>query len=215
MAKPEAVPIPSIAQDIYSRSPTEGRLYQSELLVGIQEWVPSYDDNNQVRGTASNRHLLAIILTQDCDLEQDWRVRQADLMADTDLRSIMFSPAQSAVTIKEQQVINSTNWKPIVQNKVDRYQYLAKIPSEITEESQGHPPIVLDFKSYFSIPTKEVYRQASGSSEPSLKRLVFLNTPWREHLQARFFSFQARIGLSVTLTWNSCQQTLYTKFGKV
>ncbi len=191
----EGVPVPS---SYYSR-PKEGeQLHQGELLRQVWEWVARYDNEGEVIGAEPRVHKLAVIATQECDLEQDFQERENDPMVETELRSILLcraAPAEGPQGLREQHKLTSRFWELVRSNRAERYQYLAEVPVEADAAEKGHKPILVDFKSYFTVRTLELYRQIRATDEDSAALLTVLNVPWREHLQQRFVSYQARVGL--------------------
>ena len=161
----------------------------------VREWVPVYTAQQAVEGTQSSVHPLAVVFAHDCDLIQDWRERKDDQYAEGDLRNIILCPARDADTLRQEHKITSRLFELVRQNKLDRYQYLGEIPDNHDRCDRGHPPMLVDFKNYFTVRTVELYRQAAVADDPPLSRRACLATPWREHLQLRFAMFHARIGL--------------------
>lgn len=180
---------------IYSPSEVGGRLYQGELLCGVREWVPVYRSDGSVDGVGPIAHVLSVVLAQDCDLEQDWRHREQNPLETTELRNALFCPAWPADELREQHSISSKFWNQVRQNGAERYHYLGEIAVDADHAREGLPAMLVDFKSLFSVRTVDVYRQLRMETDPPLRRRARLNSPWREHLQFRFFAFQCRIGL--------------------
>ncbi len=191
----ESIAVSPMEPAIYEASPDKGRFCQGEVLESVLEWVPVYTAQRAVEGTKPSVHQLAVVFGQDCDLVQDWRERQDDQDAETELRSIILCPARAAEVLRKEHHLNRKLFEQIRLNKLDRYQYLDAIPNNHDRCKKGHPPMLVDFKNYFTVRTVELYRQAAGADDPPLSRRARLATPWREHLQLRFAMFHARIGL--------------------
>lgn len=184
------------ASPIYSLPVAEDQLHQGEILRDIWEWVAEYDETGAVVGARPKRHPLAVLLTQECDLAQDFRVRKEELRAETDLKSLLFCPAWKADDLRNQRDdIDSKFWKIVRQNKAERYHYLAEVVAASDARGEGYDPMLVDFKSFFSVRTIEVYRQLRNDAEDSAASFCVLGCPWREHLQGRFASYLARVGL--------------------
>lgn len=201
---PSSLPAASIATApptlplIYSAVKTGDRLFQGELVEGILDWVPVYEDATNpdaVTGVEPRLRRLSVIFTQDCDLEQDWGQRRAQPASDTDLSCVMLCPAWPAEERRAERDIKSDLWKPIRSNKNERYQYLAEVPNEADQAAEGHPALLLDFKQYFTVRTVELYRQLRSTPTNRPRRRCKLESPWREHLQSRFATYLARVGL--------------------
>ena len=173
------------------------RLYQGEVVERVFEWDRGFEIENQAEVIGLKRiyHKLALVLTQDCDLMDDWRERQSNLYVDTNLWSVLLCPAFPAEELRQSQRITSRRWELVRQNKDERYAYLDEIPVELDTIRVGHPAILLDLTKYFTIRTVDLYRQLVSTDENAPRRRCRLETPWREHLQCRFAAYQARIGL--------------------
>ncbi len=183
--------------EIYRSAIAGGRLSQGEIIQDLIEWAPSHapNDENVVDGATPIVHQFAVVMTQDCDLEQDWQGFEGAKRKDRDLVSILFCPANNAEASRQRQGINSDRWKPILNNKNERYQYLADVSDTADLAREGLPALLLDFRRVFAVRSFEAYRQILGKDEDSPKRRTKLKTPWAEHLQLRFCMYQARIGL--------------------
>lgn len=125
-------------------------------------------------------HDLVIVLSQSCDLatrdgkENDLSV----LLGEVWLESI------AAPTVKE--------LTRIKQNVHLKYQYLRKFSSEDDAEKLGiGENLIIDFRRVFTIPLPELLFQLNQTA----KRRCVLNSPYKEHLAARFAYFIARVAL--------------------
>jgi hypothetical protein len=187
----------SASIEIYRSAIAGGRLSQGEIIQDLIEWTPSYAANAEdtVDGVAPIVHQFAVVLTQDCDLEQDWKGSEVAKRKDRDLLNILICPANNAESLRQKQSINSERWTPIRNNKNERYQYLADVPATADVSRAGIPALLLDFRRVFAVRAFEAYRQILGTDDSAAKRRTVLKTPWAEHLQLRFCMYQARIGL--------------------
>lgn len=170
----------------------EGALRQGEVLSDLVQIRAKLSDGDAtVREVAEVRHAFALILTQDCDLDLDFKSRFRDAIQSKMIPSILFCEVIEASGLKGTEGINPKIWSQIKKNDHNRYQFLQAVgPTEDSLE-QGLPELGIDFKRYFTLPTDEVYRRLDLGT----KRRCRLETPYREHLTTRFFSYQARIAL--------------------
>jgi hypothetical protein len=83
-------------------------------------------------------------------------------------------------------------WKPVGQNKSDRYHFLQAVPSELDLAGEGLPALVVDFKRFFTLPATEIERQIANGEARRRCRLL---SPYREHLQSRIAFYLQRVGL--------------------
>jgi len=180
-------------EKIYARS-SEGALRQGEIISNLGQVILN-PDCLLVEGREPVVdpviHPWAIVMTQDCDLDWDYKARQPSPENSKIIPSILFCEVITAEKLAGK-IQASDLWKKIRQNKDERYQYLKKISANDDVLSEGVPALGIDFKRYFSIPTAEVYVRLKHTNA---KRRSQLQTPYREHLSERFFYFQMRIAL--------------------
>lgn len=142
-----------------------------------------------------------VVLSQDCDLQQGCKIsnNQTDSsnpVAEFNqfLPSILFVPAFPAEIFRlgehliglykiKAQKINTDEWKRLKKNNNSRYHYLP------ADQQNQVPDLVLDFKTYFTIPYKTL------SNEHKNHYLTTVNEIFREELSQRFANYLSRIGL--------------------
>ena len=139
----------------------------------------------------------AVILTQDCDLEQDFRVRFVEPKPRSDklLTSILFGVVVTAADLFSASANNSRKqWERlnIEGNKNERFQFLEKAAPETDSAGQGLPELAIDFKQWFTVPTDELYRRIELGEAVRRCRLV---SPYLEHLTFRFHAYHSRVAL--------------------
>ena len=183
---------------VYALAQPNGRLWQGEILENVIEIRPT------VESVRSNRegeievfpiaHELAIVVSQDCDLEQDYNRRaggQAGTLPNTLLCDVYLAEILRA-KLQERDQLGRTDWrKRIGQNQNERFHYLQRVRPDQDLQGQGLTAMALDFRLYFTIPTEELYvRLLTG-----IRRRCRLTQPYVEHLSHRFFKFQSRVAL--------------------
>jgi hypothetical protein len=141
---------------------------------------------------------LVIVLTQDCDLDQDFNSRNKATRSknqDKYLLSVIVAPLYniehiyngehlSELELEMQKITKkSTHGKLLLQNQLPRYHYL--------EFKNDIPivPSVIDFKHYFTVnlPYLLMIKKANF--------ICKVSTLYREDISHRFASFLSRIGL--------------------
>ena len=175
-------------------SPCAGSLRQSDIIgpVKIFEFKSAASSSVQVEERVYN---YAAILSQDCDLEQDYVTReQADPEKQDKLlyAVLMCGVYPEAVVLQgkhrrgaEDFKSQKTRWKLLQQNRDSRYQYLGYV-------EPVNKTLVADFKDYFFVPTAYLYEQVG---QHLTVRQASMDSPWRDHLLQRFGFYMTRIGL--------------------
>lgn len=175
-----------------SATPTDC-LRQGEIICDLEE--VRLDLSTLGSGTVVLRrttHPYAIILSQDCDLEQDHKARTGTNAPDKQIPGVLFCEVSTATEVRGTEGMNSKLWSPIPLNKNERYHFLQKVDSDCDALKVGIVELVIDFKKYFTIPTDEVYLR---SERGEVKRRCALISPYLEHFSSRFAYFLSRVAL--------------------
>lgn len=138
-----------------------------------------------------------VVMTQDCDLDNDFRNRsqKAPEKHDKYLRTVLVCPAYVAEDFKdgnhlEELQLKMENWngkrfQQIKEQNNARFHFLEP------EQKLQVPELVIDFKHYYAIPRDTLFRIYPDHY------LVTLNQLFRESLSQRFSNYLSRIGLPV------------------
>jgi hypothetical protein len=174
----------------YIASSDEGPLRQGEIVSNVVQVRLTLNSIGSDSPEASPIiHPFAVVLTQDCDLEQHLR-RIANGKEGT-LPNVLFCEAVAASSLRDS-AGGSDIWKRVRQNKDERYQCLEQVPAEQDAVKEGIDALGVDFKRYFTIPTDEVLARISRGES---RRRAFLAPPYNLQLATRFFSYHMRIAL--------------------
>ncbi len=186
---------------IYSPSLLGTALRQGEILSNLIQLCVDLDSLESDDSYLFNKiaHPLVIIVSQDCDLEQDSKSRLAreshveltKSQKDKLIPSILFCDVFPASDLAKQ-IDNSKIWGRININKDERYHYFQKIESSEDATQEGFGPLGVDFKKYFSIPSDEVHKRLAMNE---LKRHCTLLSPYLEHFSTRYSYYQFRVAL--------------------
>lgn len=87
---------------------------------------------------------------------------------------------------------NAGMWDRVKKNELERYHYFQAVSREQDVQSTGLPELVVDFKTYFTVTTEEIYKRIDLSE---CKRHCFLNVPFRDYFSSRFFNYLSRVAL--------------------
>jgi hypothetical protein len=180
------------APQIYARSGL-AELCQGEILTELVQTQMEVDSVGATDGirVEHKHHPYAIILSQDCDLDLDFKARAAEAKEDKLLPNILFCEVVAAEELKGAGGMNSTIWNHVKRNKDERYAFLQKVEPPYDGADSGLPEMGIDFKKYFTIPTGEVYAQLRKHA----RRRCRLRSPYLEHLSTRFAHYLCRIAL--------------------
>ena len=178
-----------------------GRIRQGDILRDINfiyEW--------RLEDESSNKYIVknyefayTVVLSQDCDLEQDSinRGNTDDKNQDAYIPSILVCPAYTKAEFKKgvhlndynllMEEIHSKQWDFIKSNRDPRYHYLMPDPNLQAAE------LVLDFKHFYTLPNKFLY--AIYNDKYKIHYLASLKILFRERLCQRFSYYISRVGL--------------------
>jgi hypothetical protein len=174
-------------------NPGRERVYQGDILRDV-EYIESVQEQAGIIEIKKVLFPLAVVLTQDCDLEWDYKFRtEPQITQDKQLISVLLAPMYNAEHFFQgnhlseidiaSRVFGRKEQPSVKQKNIARYHYL-DFPVEV-----GLVPCVIDFKHYFS--STVIYLE-------KLKKTAFICKVaelYREDISHRFASFLSRIGL--------------------
>lgn len=180
------------ATQIYLPSTDDQALRQGEILSNLRQPVPISISSEDEVTVELIIHPYALLMTQDCDLDWDFKARNGHAGKDKQIPSLLFCHIQTAAALKPRVAPGSTFWKRIKQNQEERYQFLQKVQSEEDALGEGIPELGVDFKKWFTLPTGFVYKEIADSH---VRRRCRFERPYLEHLTVRFHNFCSRVAL--------------------
>ena len=139
----------------------------------------------------------SIVLTQDCDLEQDYGCRNTlkkeRNSEDKLITSILLCPVFNAADFKSGQHLSDIGlisspwggelWSSIKSNNHKRFYFLNQ------DSISKLPDLIIDFKNFFTISSDSLYDVYEEKHCTSVKNL------FREDISHRFAHYNSRIGL--------------------
>lgn len=176
------------------------RVSQGDIYKNI-EYIESVVESQGVLEISKIVFPYVIVLTQDCDLSQDYNFRlDDDLTDDKLLVSVLLAPLYVAETVYAGEHLSDLNRKMrqfnikkggkltteanfLLKNEIPRYHYLS-FDSEIRMA-----PSIIDFKHYFTVNVEYLYSIRENNFVCSLTDL------YKEDVSQRFSSYLSRIGL--------------------
>jgi hypothetical protein len=178
---------------IRARTKPDQRVCQGDIIRDV-EYLEHVDEKDGILELSKIHFPFVIVLTQDCDLEQDHTFRtQTKQTRDKWLISVLIAPIYNAehvfggehlldIDIKSEQINKKgTDGKSLIRNQKPRYHYL-EFPSNIPIV-----PSVVDFKHYFSVPVNYLCELKKTNYVCTVSEL------YRENLSQRFAAFLSRI----------------------
>jgi hypothetical protein len=176
---------------IYRPSPSNGPILQGEILSGIQQPILTISENSaDTQEFEVKDHPWVIVMSQDCDLDQDYRKEVGSSLPNILLSEVSIAEVANQL-IRNQGTSGAQRWDRIRKNNEPRYHFLEKPRPDDDADRAVLEEFVIDFKRYFTLPSKELYAQL----EKQVKRRSVLNSPYLEHLAHRFHSYHSRVAL--------------------
>lgn len=186
-------------ESVYIFNELEERICQGDIYRDLEYDYRVYEDEKGDRKIDKITLPYMIVLSQDCDLESDYRNRsqkaEEQESQDKFLHSILVCPAYLAAELHygthlsgpgfnlKMEDYNSKRWAVIEDNKNERYHCLtADLNLQI-------PHLAIDLKHYFAIPRSKLYDSRKKHYVASINEL------YREALSQRFAYYVSRIGL--------------------
>lgn len=174
-----------------------GRISQGDVIRDI-ECIEYVAEKRGVLEVSKIKFPIVVVLTQDCDLEQDFPYRNPRLTRpkhdNRRLLSVLVVPLYNAehvfqgnhlseLSLKMTPIEGKTRLDMLKKNEIPRYHYL-DFPSDIPIV-----PSIADFKHYFSVNIGYLGKTRAKNFVCRLSEL------YREDLSQRFAAYLARIGL--------------------
>jgi len=186
-----------MSQIVNATKKLSSRIRQGDIFKEV-EYLESYEEENGAFELSKIVFPLVVVLTQDCDLEQDYKnsdkIRN-DKESDHDklILSLLVAPLYnsehffegthlSEISLKMQRK-TSAQKKILQNNETPRYHYLE------FDKTVVIPNSVIDFKHYFSVNINNLNRFYKDKFVCSIPEL------FRERVSQRFANYLSRIGL--------------------
>lgn len=190
---------------IYTPSELNSPLRQGEILTNVIQYKPINlnlrgEDNENEIIVQPITHPYAIIVTQDCDLDWDYKARfKGDKIVDQTnpklLNSIILcviDTAQKIRDISDKNMMNSKEWGLVESHRHERFYFFSNIPSECELKQEGLPELTADLKKVFGVDADFLYQQINLNI---VARRCYLNSPYLEHFAQRYHNFHGRVAL--------------------
>jgi hypothetical protein len=188
---------------IYDSPPSEGPLRQAEIVRDLVEHrtVSAQGGEGGQVDYLVVHHALAVVMSQDCDLEQDFAVRFPEGADPPDVEDAERHPNAlshvllcDAYGVEEIRALvpnfGSKDWRRVSKNQNERYHSLEAAPIG----GPGGPEleaIVLDFRKHSTVPTSLLYEQLS----PSATRAAVVPPYFLHDLVHRFYGYLSRVAI--------------------
>jgi hypothetical protein len=171
------------------RCSRNSRFYQGDILKDLVFVVGDAGEDIELDKVGLQN---AVVLTQDCDIEHDFKSRkEKEKNGNKFLRSLLICPAFKIEDFASGKHLdwemNTFTEKELTKLKNNdeykRYHYLqGSIEYSV-------PELILDFKHFFTLPREFLYKKKKQIYVASLNEL------FREELSQRFTNYLSRIGL--------------------
>ena len=182
----------------YERPPASGRLIQGEVIGPVWEYVPAVPPTEVARGAeipvSPIRHERLILVTQDCDLEQDYALRfprgwdDEPVLVDDEPGAVPHVVLCESFEELRSRVAGGDIFRRAKRNQDERYHTLPD--ADVTGTDLRLPTLYIDFRRAVALPTRFVY---AGLREGGIERLALLPEIFRLDLAHRFFGYLSRV----------------------
>ena len=186
---------------LFFASPPSGVLRQGEIVsevVQVHIRAESLDSRSEDLDLEEKAHPYALILTQDCDLDWDFKARATtpENAAQENKRQAKLVPnillcELSTVDSLKPRLAGGDVLRRIRSNQDERYHFLPSVTPSGDLIGEGLPELVADFKRVFCIPTDELYLRLNIG----MRRRAILENPFLHHLSSRFGYYCLRVAL--------------------
>lgn len=171
---------------MYTCTELTGAFRQSEILSNVAQHYYNF------REDAVDVQIIdfAVVLSQDCDLIQDYDKRGRG--EEGSLNGILLYEAMTVGEAKSRGM-KAREFEKVTQYGLERYHFLKAVSAEDDSCAECVPDLIVDFKKYFTISALELHWQVT--QDGGLKRRSRLISPYLEHIQKRSSSYMSRVAL--------------------
>ncbi|BAY94955.1 MULTISPECIES: hypothetical protein [unclassified Tolypothrix] len=183
---------------IYRASDEKEALRQGEILTGVIQFIPVPNEASPELDKTQFKpiiHPYAIVVSQDCDLDWDYKARQTTDKQNKLLNSILCCEIYQAQEIRQDRntyQMNSEKWNLVKTNCNKQFHFFEKIPLECDLTKEGLAELTADFKKVFAVDPEFLYYQISINKVQ--RRSVFVS-PYLEDFFQRYYSYHGRVAL--------------------
>jgi hypothetical protein len=187
-------------QAIYQPSHRNTSLRQGEILTNVTQYnvepmAQLLDQPDISLPTIPIIHPYAIVVTQDCDLDWDYKARtqKQHNTPSKFLNSVILCEVNTAEEVRNNaDNMNSKEWGLVSSQRHERFYFFEKIRIDYELQQKGLPELTADFKKVFAIDAAALYYQLNSGM--ALRRAI-LCSPYLEHFSRRYYSFHGRVAL--------------------
>lgn len=114
---------------IYQASSKSSSLRQGEILTGVVQYNPvinAMPEESQDLSFMPIIHPYAIIVTQDCDLDWDYKARGTNNNPAKLLNSVVLCEVDTAAAVRNTDGINRKEWELVVAHRHERFYFLKR-----------------------------------------------------------------------------------------
>ena len=179
---------------LYYEPPNSPYPRQGEIigdLFELQLQIPSATatiDLNQPAKFDRVDHPYSIVVSQDCDLEWDYKARQGEAPEGKLLTHVLFCGLFPEGELRGRGNLSNELFRRAQRNQDERYHHLLAAPVSGTDDDI--PELFADFKTTFSLSIEFVYWVISTAQ---INRMGFLPSPYLEDFMHRLYSFLGRV----------------------
>ena len=158
-----------------------------ELKLQIPEGK-SIDDVREQAKLDPIVHPYVIVVSQDCDLEWDYKARQGEAPEGKLMTHVLFCDLFLEDELPGRNKLTNELFRRVERNQDERYHHLLAAPVSGTDDNI--PELFADFKTTFSLPVEFVYWLVSTGQ--TIRKGTLLS-PYLERFMQRVYSFLGRV----------------------
>lgn len=167
---------------------------QGEIINNLSELklqIPEGKSIDDVRRSAKLEpiiHPYVIVVSQDCDLEWDYKARQGEAPEGKLMTHVLFCDLFLEDELPARGKLTNELFRRVERNQDERYHHLPAAP--VSGSDEDIPELFADFKTTFSLPVEFIYWLVSTGQ--TIRKGALLS-PYLERFMQRAYSFLGRV----------------------
>jgi hypothetical protein len=193
-----------VSLPLFAPAPADGAFRQGEILSGVVQIHLSLEclrGQSEENSFEEKLHPHAIIVSQECDLDWDFKARKNGLGANAlqlkQVPNVLLCELIPADTLRGDLkgagggLAGSDFWRSLKGNREERYHFFESVAPLYDFFGEGLPELVADFKRVFTVPTEELYLRVGRDT----RRRSVMQPPYLQNFNVRIGFYSMRVAL--------------------